>query len=363
MLGQNHTPFAAIGFEQAHRNGSDMAVLAVRASYRHDGQGALALGDVQEIVLTDAYAGDPQAAPLLRAADLVPFKPATDVTVLADSYRPEDKEPDLHWLAGIRVGEYRYALRVCGQRQWRRQNGKLNLGPASPADRVAIDYRLSWGDLAPGEAPGDPPPLNPIGARRPSGRESDPHAAPRAAQIDGLKEDYSDPFAPREPQGFGPIPPFWRQRQQFAGSYGDAWLAERHPLLPQDFDYRFYQCAHPRLIFDGYLSGGEEIELYHLRPDGKELVFNLPAVQPWAKFLWLDEREVSMRLNLDGVHIDAGGTDVSVDLTWRGWLPLCPQFFRIDLFQAELGDPGVSELPFSGVDGLDGVGASGEAMS
>jgi hypothetical protein len=363
MLGNNRTPFAAIAFEQAHRNGSDMAVIAVRASYQLDGQGILVLADKQEIALIDEYAGDPQTSPLLKASDLVPFKPSTDVTALAKSRRPGDCRPEESWVAGIRIGSYRYGLRVCGPRQWLRQKARLLPGKSLPVDNVDIDYRSSWSDLEPGELPGDPPPLNSIGVRRPDAREVDRGSDIVMASIDAPNEDYADPFAVREPQGFGPLPPFWRQRQRFAGTFGERWLKQRHPLLPEDFDYRFHQCAHPRLVMNGHMSGGEEIELYRLHPVSEQLVFNLPAVQPWANFLWLDEREVSMRLNLDGVHIDARGAEVSVDLTWRGWLPICPQFFRIDVFHDVLGADGLEELPFSGIDGIEGFDASGEVAA
>lgn len=70
-----------------------------------------------------------------------------------------------------------------------------------------------------------------------------------------------------------------------------------------------------------------------------------------------------MRLNLDGVHIDARGDNLRVDLTWRGWLPICPQFFRVDLFYDDLGAVGLEYVPFSSIDGIDGVDAAGEAIA
>jgi hypothetical protein len=363
MLGQNSTPFAAIGFEQGHRNGSDMAVIAVRGRFNRQPDGSLEAAEAQDIVLVDQYAGDPQASPLVKAGDLVPFKPATDITILANAYPPAGTEPRDGWLAGVRIEDYRYAVRVFGERSWEPAAGGLKPGKPRSAEPVAIDYRLAWSDLAMGELPADPAPCNPIGVRQPP-RQFDPKTdSCRLAQIEALKEDYSDPFATRQPQGFGPLAPFWRERQQFAGTYDDVWLQRRHPVLPEDFDYRFYQCAHPRLVCDGYLNGDEEFELYHLSPFAESVQFRLPAIALGADFLWLDDRKVSLRLNLDGVHIDARGDTVMVDLTWRGWLPICPQFFRIDLYQ---GAPGTAEfdgLPRPGIDGIEGVDASGGVIA
>jgi hypothetical protein len=357
MLGANNTPFSAIGFQQIHRNGSDMAVIAVRAAFGLK-QNVLQIDDVQSIILVDEYGGDPQSTPLLRVSDLIPFKPAADITVIADSYPPEDGDAQKGWLAGVRLGDYRYAIRVHGARRWARMGDALVPGRADTMAPMSIDYRHSWGDLAIGELPGNPPPLNPLGVRRPA---SAAELLPMA-QIESSKEDYSQPFAARPFQGFGPIPPFWRDRQKFAGTYDDQWLKSRHPLLPEDFDYRFYQCAHPRLICDGYLRGDETFELFRLS-QLESVEFSLPAVQPFARFLWNDDRQVAMNLNLDGVHINARSPDIMIDLTWRGWLPICPNFFRIDLDCRPLDDTSIEAMPFSGIDGLEGVDASGEVIA
>jgi hypothetical protein len=62
----------------------------------------------------------------------------------------------------------------------------------------------------------------------------------------------------------------------------------------------------------------------------------------------LDDRKVSLRLNLVGVHIDARGDMVMVDLTWRGWLPTCPQFYLIDLYGETPGTAAYSQYAFQG---------------
>lgn len=356
MLGRNDTPFAAICFQQLHRNGNDMAVAAVRGSYLLDGD--MQLDKDQNVLLVDEYEGEPQSSPLLKPADLIPFKPATDITVLADSYPPTDAGAKNGWLAGIRVDDYRYAVRIHGSRNWVRQGTKLVPGEAETPTAVPVDYRRSWGDLGIGEAAGDPAPFNPLGVRRPGGEaQSYP-----MAQIEQPQEDYSDPSTVRSFQGFAPIPPFWRDRQQFAGTYDDQWLKDRHPLLPEDFDYRFYQCAHPRLIAAGFLRGDETFELFRLS-QRESIQFELPGLQPFARFIWNDDREVAMRLNLDGVHIDARSPAIRIDLTWRGWLPICPNFSRIDLACMAIEDPRSGAMPFSGLDGMEGINASGEVMA
>ena len=45
------------------------------------------------------------------------------------------------------------------------------------------------------------------------------------------------------PAGFGPIAAHWQPRAASRGTYDERWKRDRQPLLPDDFDDRFYQCA------------------------------------------------------------------------------------------------------------------------
>ncbi len=173
--------------------------------------------------------------------------------------------------------------------------------------------------------------------------------------VDRPDAKYDDPFATHAPAGFGPIPPFWRLRQHYAGTYDEAWQAERHPRLPEDFDYRFYQCAHPDLVLPGYLAGDEAVQFARLTPGGAKRHFFLPRVQPVARYVWSDERQVTQRLNLDGLHLDLRAEPLSVSLTWRGWLPICPSFLRIDVRLENPGDPALSSIPRAALHGIDEV--------
>ncbi len=79
--------------------------------------------------------------------------------------------------------------------------------------------------------------------RRPRPLRSPPHLP--APTIEAADAPITRWDAMPPPAGFGPVPPWWRPRQQHAGTYDEAWLAERHPLLPRDFDERFWHCARP----------------------------------------------------------------------------------------------------------------------
>ena len=80
------------------------------------------------------------------------------------------------------------------------------------------------------------------------------------------------------PAGLGPIARDWEPRLSLAGTFGEAWRRTRHPLVPLDFDERFYQCAPPDQQAPTHLQGGEHVALYNLTPGGS-LSFELPIVQ------------------------------------------------------------------------------------
>ncbi|WAJ27164.1 DUF2169 family type VI secretion system accessory protein [Antarcticirhabdus aurantiaca] len=352
MIGRNDTDFAAIGYEQAHRDGEDMGTIAVRAEYILGADGSLTLASDQEIVLVDEYAGDPHRTPLLRPADLVPFKPGADVTVLGRTFPPNGLDEAREWICGVRVGERRHFLRANGPRRWRRERKGWRLEPAEPVAFVDLDYRNAWTDRpTPG---GDPPQENPLGlaplAEDVTDEVVEAFALP---SLDRPAEAYDEPHTPRSPAGFGPVPPFWRLRQRHAGTYDETWLAERHPYLPRDFDYRFYQCAHPDLVVPGYLSGEEEVELARLLPGGRNLHLRLPGIELAATYRWRDGREVRQKLNLDGLHVDLREAPYRLALTWRGWLPICPNFLRIDLEAAERASSLFADLPPAALHGLE----------
>lgn len=155
-----------------------------------------------------------------------------------------------------------------------------------------------------------------------------------------------------EPQGLGPIPPWWRVRQQFAGTYDDEWLAHTHPRLPRDFDYRHYQTAHPNLILPHELLPGMVVQTRGLRHEGAGSDLQVPDIMPFATFGFTDGRQVQTRLWLDGLHLDLRGDMPFYDLTWRSWIETCPALHRVDLDVDRSGKVMSLDLPVAGVEGL-----------
>jgi hypothetical protein len=370
MLGKNNSPFAAIAFEQMHRDGDRMAIIAVRGRFELAADGRLAVAAKQEIVLADECQGEPLKAALTKVSDLVPFRPAADITVQGVSYPPKG-ESSTGWSFSIGIENRTHVLRCNGYRVWEREEEgraasssssakpgnaqpRWRLGASQPARRVPLEYKFAAGGEMIGAPRHQVDPRNPqgVGVLHTSFQGS---AEPiPAAVIDSVTAPVVDPHIAPEPQGMAPVPPSWQWRQRYAGAYDEAWRKERHPRLPRDFDYRFYQVAHPELIWPGFLRGDERFRLINLSRQASVLDFQLPGVALVAKFEWLDEREVIARLNLDGAHIDMReGPPWFVDLTWRAWIAICPRFFRIDLGMVRLTSPDLAPLPIAGEAGLE----------
>ncbi len=344
MLAENSTPFAAIAFEQVHRDGEPMGVITCRATYDLFADGRLELRRQQKLILADEYKGPPQENGLQRAGDLIPFKPNTDITVIGYSYAPTF-EPATEWEFGLKVGAYERKLRCHGLRDWiaKKDQDKCSwfIGPTRGVDRVPLDYKYAQGSRIAGGPHDVASQWNPIGAPQLS-EDYHPHDERiRMPMIEALQDPIISPFRCYSPRGLSPIAPFWKTRQRFSGTYDEEWMQHRKPQLPADFNYLFYQTASPGLIYFGYMKGDESLTTNNLTANRKSLTFKLPGIQPYAKFSWLDDREALVRLNLDGVHLDLTSEVAPwrLDLTWRAWGVICPQFFKIDLYSTRLDDP------------------------
>jgi hypothetical protein len=79
------------------------------------------------------------------------------------------------------------------------------------------------------------------------------------------------------PAGFGAVACHWSPRRELAGTYDAKWIETRKPLLPTDFDPRYYQYAPVDQQFTPHLRGGELVEIVNMTKSGV-LKFALPKV-------------------------------------------------------------------------------------
>ena len=338
----NQLPVAALAFRQFDQNGQLDCVVSAKGTFRHVQDRFLELADEQEpFQWTDEYEGDPHRSLLVRLTDLTPDKPGTDVTFLGGSYAPDGRAQKT-WVAALQIGQITKSLIVSGKRELRPQiiqpkksilgspksaDGlSWKLSEPEPAQSIPMDWYLAYG----GGTKGKPGPMciggdevelaNPLGCgcvREMDLKNVRPVSAPQIVSTD---DEFKGGHKQASPAGFGPIPPWWPQRNRFAGTYDDKWLETRHPLLPFDFDRRFWNCAPEDQVAVPFLQAGTQYRLINLHPELAEARGFLPDVQLGIR-CQVDERDEWHVANLDGVHFDWRQDD-RVLLTWRARFPL-----------------------------------------
>lgn len=318
--------FPSFLFRQYDPEGELKITLTASAIYDIvNGEELVPAEEQRPIQMSDEYTIDDGTGQLLRQADFVTFKPATDVTAIAKAWAPEHK-PRAYWDVGIGVKsmfETRVKrLRVHGERTWKPTAlGGWGLSYPKETDRVDLSYFHAFGgNYLDEEIVGDLPPsnykYNPIGpgVLKTKSGYTEPFPAP---QIESVDDPITSPLGENIPQGFAPIAPYWRFRQQYTGTYDQTWIDTHHPFLPLDFDYKFYNCAHPDLIFDPYLDAGDQIELWNLHEKFPHMVLSLPDIKFGAVASYKNGKAIRSGLDLDGVHFELLDDVPRVRLTWR----------------------------------------------
>ena len=271
----NQTPFAAERGWVRDRSGAEVWIVAVKATLLIGPDGSKKLAPEQEPVrLAPKFRGDPATSSLLYDTDLIPVKSATDILLHGHAYAPKGaavRQVDV----SMRVGTVRKALRVFGDRYWRVGMLGLKLSEPDPFVKMPLVYERAHGGADPVMPDKGWSVRNPVGLGY--ALKAEHLAGRRAPNLENPAEPISSPKQQPQLAGFGPIAPHWEARARFGGTYDKKWEEDRQPLLPTDFDDRFYQGAPPEQQAPGFLKGGESVELYNLTPGGS-LRFTLPRV-------------------------------------------------------------------------------------
>jgi hypothetical protein len=296
----NHTGVPHFWFEQTGPDGERLDVLIIRATFDFAANGArISLATQQRpVAFGDQFEGDASSDPLRAVlqddGDLLPFKPGTDILISGHAHAPNGR-PQLAWLASVEVGQVKKVLRLHGPRQFRKRFFGWRLDPTEPTTSIPLDYRLAYGgciDIPDSLSDDGKPdaikyPGNPAGcgwlpdraaykrlsrpARRHVARWISELRVLRAPQIESVTDPVRHPHHNVATQGFGPLPRWWAPRLAYQGTCDDQWLRTRYPLLPGDFDSRFFQTAPPDLIAAPHLTGDESVTLAGLLAEPCEM--------------------------------------------------------------------------------------------
>lgn len=288
----NHTNHGAERFVLPTGDCQEAVLVVVNAAFRAGTSGAIGVDEEKcPIDVADRFSGEPGTSSLQTESQLALSKPEVDILLSGHAYAPAGRSVT-ECLLELRVGALRKSVVAVGDREWRR--GLLGREPSTPRPfvRIPLEFERSFGGCSEQDCFRE----NPVGVGYKGARhtgtayESElpnfeyPHARLRAI----------GDVVP--PAGYGIVGRNWLPRARFAGTYDAPWLQDRWPLLPEDFDPRYNQCAPadqrlPRLL------GGEPILLNGFTPEGAwHLAMPRVALQATFRF---DRDDLTLPMPVD----------------------------------------------------------------
>jgi len=324
----NETPFPWFAFEKMApgRTVCDVVIVKACVPLSHDAN-APAPTPEQASASPIHYADLPHTselgayAPLREAGDLVLAKLATDLWLngTATPASPGTRE----WTAHMTLRDannakrYRQTLALTGPRYWQWSLRKgWHLTPPEPVTALPLRYELAYGGSYTDKDVWHHYPANPAGRGWMPHHRRDTRLHYPAAQIECIDQRLQHIETPVAVPALGPLPRPWHARQQYVGTYDQAWYEQAdHPLgrdYPADFDLRFFQAAPPGQQFTPRLGAGACLELMGLT--GEQPVYG--RIPRWCPALQEHEGKSSLTaMWLDTVVADLD--TMSLHLTWR----------------------------------------------
>ncbi len=316
----NHTPFAVDMIFPVDEEGRPLVVPIVKATFDVDSRGGLTVA--QEQVPVDFQGenyGEPGVSSMRLEPDNAFIKPSTDVVLLGHAHAPRSHTSmvDVTFQAG-KLGK---TVRVWGDR-WVAGSVMPDISPAQPFekmpltwerafggwDRTPKDEKLHWFDTR-----------NPVGV----GFVSKHGKVVEGAPLPNLEDPWDPlrvPGGQCKPAGFGFVSPDWQARAAFSGTYDDEWMASRAPLLPRDFNRRFFNSASEGMTSAGYFLGDEWIQVQGATQEGN-WIFQLPRLEnPRCLVCTRFTGDLELATNLDTVIVDAD--EGRLLLIWRAHGPI-----------------------------------------
>lgn len=313
----NESPFAAQELFLADEEGRDLLAVVVKATYAIRPGEPLELAEDQVPVdLTGTHYGDPAESSARFEPEVAFFKPATDVVLVGHAY--PDRLRARHVDVGFQVGPIKKAVRVFGDRRWISSMGFERVSEPASFERIPLQWERAFGGWD--RTSGDPSEHR-VEKRNPVGvgfRDNVLGVRMEGTPLPNLEDPrvpIRNPADKPSPVGFGFTGPHWEPRVRYAGTYDEAWQKSRMPLLPEDFDRRFFNAAPPDQITPRYLRGDEPVGVANASPV-PWLSLRLPGEPPpRVSVVQRGEHDLHLTPNLDTVILDTDAMHVL--LLWR----------------------------------------------
>ena len=316
----NRTPFAFEPLFIADEDGRPIVVPIVKATFDVSARGEVTLGETQVPVdFRGALYGEPAKSSPRLEPETAFFKPATDCVLIGHAV---SEHPTTQLDVGVRVGPVTKVARVTGNRWWLEGAVGLTMSSPEPFRLMPLVYERAFGgwDRTPEkEEDHQYEPRNPVGVGF-VGKHGFAKTGSPLPNIEDPSQMLTSPTGRVRPTGFGFLGVEWQPRVSFAGTYDEEWTKNRAPLLPTDFDRRFFNAASEGLVAAGYLRGDEWVQAFGVTLEGK-WEFRLPGVAtPMVTVAVRLGGDIPLETNLDTVIVDADARRLT--LIWRTFTTL-----------------------------------------
>ena len=366
----NLTPFQSLAYNTINTHDEELHTVALKVAYTLAPGGAGGLTHHCEVapkhaagklLVSDAFDGEMNRSSPRAESDVAAFKPRCDVVVRATAHAPGGR-PAPRWPTHLRVSSREAVLidkivEVCGPRWFVRERDRWSLTESEPVASVPVRWERAFGGRSfvanPDSTESRPlDPLlhevcasNPVGCgwvearyvdtlRRIDAPIPERLAAPQLERPDAritslvVAEHPNHGLNAKEmaehaagyghtPAGFGLVGRAWAPRLAKAGTIDDAWVRDRHPFLPDDFSFAYWNAA-PEDQQIAYPAQGLRVELLNLTaPEHSAegyVAFELPPHRGFV-MAWMGGLPVPVPAVIDTVTVDAEAMTVSC--VWR----------------------------------------------
>ena len=307
---QNLTPYAFEALFLADEEGRPLVVPIVKGTFDIK-PGRLVPAEQQRPVDPGGvFWGKPDESPYKTEPETAFMKMATDVFLIGTARPPKPRITEMQ--AALKVGPVQKVVDIIGDRAWFKSAGAIKMSNPLPIEAVPLSYERAFGGRD--KVGPDMEARNPCGTGFWSGSGAFPEDL-RAPNLEDPRRRITGIKDRPPPVGFGPVGPGWEPRVKLAGTYDANWKNNRFPLLPQDFDRRFFNAGSADLVVKGFLRGDEPVVVINAAPT-PNLPFYLPGVSPPRVLLaQVVEEDKTLETKLDTVIIDTD--EMKVCLLWR----------------------------------------------
>lgn len=298
----NKSPFKAECFTGKDYRGINSALVLVKATYSVDENGVISIADEQDdFALGDMYREKPEDSSLYYSNDICFEKLSSDVGLEGTVYMQPEEDAKL---AKLSVGMVEKEVVAFPLREWRGTAGIYKQVVTDHLEEVPLVYECAFGGEDYSnvkEKHHQREGRNPIGMGFVAKKTDEKISGKQIPLVEDIDNIIKKPKDTPPPAGFGFIAPTWEPRCDLVGTI-DPEEEEPRTELPEDFDPRFFNSAHPDLIYPGFLMGGEPVNVEGIGHNN--IRFNIPVLNKKIIYKIDDENHKKYPMQIDKFFID-----------------------------------------------------------